>query len=162
MLHGISCIDWRPEADLETEWRKLLKACGANGGEGSSPWISPEASQTASPNSASSAPAALPSSVAIHDDGSSEQRPTPQRPRTLELFHPGPVLSVSWCGDRQRVMSGGSDGTVRLWDVKTRRGVAVLEGHKGGVWSVSWSSDGEHVVSGGDDGTVRIWMQKPA
>jgi WD40 repeat protein len=160
MLHGISCIDWRPEADLETEWRKLLKACGANGGEGSSPWISPEASQTASPNSASSAPAALPSSVAIHDDGSSEQRPTPQRPRTLELFHPGPVLSVSWCGDRQRVMSGGSDGTVRLWDMKTSSGLGVLKGHKGGVWGVSWSSDGEHVLSGGDDGTVRIWNTK--
>ena len=58
----------------------------------------------------------------------------------------------------ERIVSGGADGTVRLWD--TSSGVTVdkpLKGHEGDVMSVAFSPDGERIVSGGADGTVRLW-----
>jgi GTPase SAR1 family protein len=67
------------------------------------------------------------------------------------------VNSVSWSGDGQRVVSGGAEGTVRLWEAQSGQPLAVLEGHKERVWSVGWCGDGQRVVSGGGDGTVRLW-----
>jgi GTPase SAR1 family protein len=67
------------------------------------------------------------------------------------------VWSVAWSPDGARLLSGGVDGTVRLWEAASGREQAVLEGHKGRVWSVGWSPDGARLLSGGDDGTVRLW-----
>jgi hypothetical protein len=55
------------------------------------------------------------------------------------------------------VVSGSADGTVRLWEAASGRGLRTLAGHTGSVWSVGFSPDGSMVVSGADDGTVRLW-----
>jgi hypothetical protein len=57
----------------------------------------------------------------------------------------------------KRLVSGGTDGTVRLWDVEMGNLLQTLKGHKGEVLSVSFSPDGERIASGGTDGTVRLW-----
>ncbi|MEH2254524.1 nSTAND1 domain-containing NTPase, partial [Nostoc sp.] len=67
------------------------------------------------------------------------------------------VRSVAISGDGQTIVSGGRDGTVRLWN---RQGLPLAEplrGHENDVSSVAISSDGQTIVSGGSDGTVRLW-----
>ncbi len=52
---------------------------------------------------------------------------------------------------------GGSDGTVRLWDVRDGHEIVTLRGHIGGVTALSFRRDGSQLASTGFDGAVRIW-----
>src|SRR5207245_1582652 len=71
--------------------------------------------------------------------------------------HTGGVWGVALSADGQLAVSGGEDGTVRLWDAGTGGSLATLLGHVGGVWGVALSGDGQLAVSAGGDGTVRLW-----
>ena len=57
-----------------------------------------------------------------------------------------------------RVASAGSDRTVRVWQVRGRRDVAVLHGHSGNVTAVAFTPDGRRLASCGQDRTVRVWQ----
>uniref|UniRef100_UPI0039C5DA34 NACHT and WD repeat domain-containing protein n=1 Tax=Scytonema sp. PCC 10023 TaxID=1680591 RepID=UPI0039C5DA34 len=70
--------------------------------------------------------------------------------------HQGTVNSVAISTDNQRIVSGGRDGTVRLWDTQGKQ-VATFRGHQGSVNSVAISTNSQRIVSGGRDGTVRLW-----
>ena len=65
--------------------------------------------------------------------------------------------SVALSADGHFAISGGDDGTVRLWDLATGVCQSALTGHTHGVSSVAWSADGRIAVSGGYDETVRVW-----
>ncbi|OKH43240.1 hypothetical protein NIES2101_31115 [Calothrix sp. HK-06] len=71
--------------------------------------------------------------------------------------HQGYVLSVAISTDGQTIVSGGQDGTVRMWNRDGQPLGQPFKGHQGNVTSVAISTDGQSIVSGGDDGTVRLW-----
>jgi WD40 repeat protein len=66
------------------------------------------------------------------------------------------VVGVAWSPDGTRLLSGGGDGSVRVWDAVSGEPVHQLTGHSGVVWGVAWSPDGTRLLSGGD-GSVRVW-----
>jgi WD40 repeat protein/serine/threonine protein kinase len=67
------------------------------------------------------------------------------------------LWSVTWSPDGRRLATGGSEGTVKIWDAVTGRALAILSGHTGAVRSVAWSPDGRRLASAGQDATVKIW-----
>ena len=62
------------------------------------------------------------------------------------------MTSVTVLGDR--VVSGGWDNMVRIWDLETGE-AQTLEGHTEAVTSVAVL--GNRIVSGSLDDTVRVW-----
>ncbi|KAF9130373.1 hypothetical protein BGX30_013551 [Mortierella sp. GBA39] len=67
------------------------------------------------------------------------------------------VNSVAFSPDSQRIVSGGHDGMVRLWDCRDGEELIAMEGHTSYVWSVAFSLCGKQIASGSSDETVRLW-----
>lgn len=71
--------------------------------------------------------------------------------------HDGAVTSVDYSPDGLWGVSGGTDGTIRIWDLQKGTPHLTLKGHGGSVNSVAFSADGKHILSGSDDATARLW-----
>ena len=71
--------------------------------------------------------------------------------------HEGLVSSVAFSPDGSRIVTGGGDGNLRLWNAETGAELRVMRGHDDLVRSVAFSPDGTRIASGGDDGTLRLW-----
>jgi serine/threonine-protein kinase len=71
--------------------------------------------------------------------------------------HLGAVQSVSFSPDGKLLASGGTDKTVKIWDVATGKIIRSMRGHAKGVTTVFFSPDGKYVMSGSKDKTVKVW-----
>jgi len=68
------------------------------------------------------------------------------------------VRDAAFSSDGRRIVSGGQDKTVRIWDANTALELLPpMLGHEDAVLSVAFSPDDQRIVSAGADGTVRIW-----
>jgi WD40 repeat protein/serine/threonine protein kinase len=71
--------------------------------------------------------------------------------------HAGPIVSIAFSPECQRLSSGSCDGTIKIWDVATAENIRTLYGHQGTVSYVAFTPNGDQVVSGGRDGTIKVW-----
>jgi tRNA A-37 threonylcarbamoyl transferase component Bud32 len=71
--------------------------------------------------------------------------------------HEKAVMCVAFHRDGNRVVSGGADGSVRIWDVTGRRALHVFEGTGAVIRCVAVSPDGHWLAAGDEDGGLRLW-----
>jgi WD40 repeat protein len=89
-----------------------------------------------------------------------------RRIRHTLLGHTGFVLSVAWSPDSSRLVTGGSDGTAMVWEIRETgvRELWSLPAQETTSWivGVAFSPDGTRVMAG-DDGAsaVKIWDLGP-
>ena len=67
------------------------------------------------------------------------------------------MLGLAFAPDGKTLASAESDGTIRLWNVRTRKVALELRGHEGIVSKVGFSPDSKLLASCGADGTLRLW-----
>jgi WD40 repeat protein/transcriptional regulator with XRE-family HTH domain len=83
---------------------------------------------------------------------------SPYRIRTLS-GHAIWVSKVAF-GPHGLLASISYGGKVKLWDARTGRGIATLQGYSRVICAVSFSPDGTLLVQGDDQGMIRAWDVK--
>ncbi|NCR51862.1 MAG: protein kinase [Microcystis aeruginosa L211-07] len=71
--------------------------------------------------------------------------------------HSNWVYSVGYSPDGRYLASGGSDNTIKIWEVATGKQLRTLTGHSDFFRSVVYSPDGRYLASGSFDKTIKIW-----
>lgn len=75
---------------------------------------------------------------------------SPSSPIRQLAGHVGSVWAVAFSPDGRRLVTGGGDGTVRIWDVATGAAQRTLS-HDGPIWAVAFSPDGLRIAAAGND-----------
>ncbi len=71
--------------------------------------------------------------------------------------HKRPVWGVGFTPDGRTVLTGASDGTVRLWDAETGAPRRAFDFGIGKVYAAAFAPDGLTAVAGGESGQVVVW-----
>ncbi len=73
--------------------------------------------------------------------------------------HTRTVIELAWSPNGNYIVSGGIDGTVRIWSVTGKGNTYIYHGHgSNSVFTVSWSHDGKYIASGAADTSVQVWQ----
>jgi len=79
----------------------------------------------------------------------------------LEDVEDGRGVALSLSPDGRTLAAGSSRGTVKLWDLGTRKHLATLAGHDGEVSQALFTPDGSRLVTVAADGQVITWEAAP-
>ena len=71
--------------------------------------------------------------------------------------HTESVSSLVFSPDGKKLVSGGTDSTVKIWDLETENEPLTMTRHTDGVMQVAFSSDGKIIFSASLDGTIKLW-----
>ncbi len=73
----------------------------------------------------------------------------------------GEVNCVAFSPDGGRLVSGGEDRTIRIWDPVAGSELLTLAPHNAPVSAVAFGPNGQRIASGATDGELRIWSSIP-
>src|ERR1035441_4704941 len=67
------------------------------------------------------------------------------------------MLAVAFSADGKWLATGGTDSTIRVWNLEAKAGPLELKGHTGCISALAFSPDGTLLASSSADKTARIW-----
>src|SRR5207248_1799747 len=74
--------------------------------------------------------------------------------------HEASVACLAYSPDGQRLVTGGRDKALKLWDEATGQEILPLDGQTSIPWSVAFSPDGMRIAST-DHLIIRVWDTAP-
>jgi serine/threonine protein kinase len=86
-----------------------------------------------------------------------QQSVGPTFPSTVLPGNSGTVWAVDFDATGEKVVTAVEDGSVRLWDVKSKKMLRSFDAHRGIVWMIQYHPTKSIVATSGDDGMVKIW-----
>lgn len=82
----------------------------------------------------------------------------PAWPEPFLLDHQGEAIwGFDLSPDERRAATLSSAGTLRLWDLATRREIWRRDAHQGEASALLFTHGGRRLVSSGNDGALRVW-----
>ena len=67
------------------------------------------------------------------------------------------IRALAFFPDGKSLVTGGDDGTVKIWGLATRQVRATLRVSESSVWSLAVSRDGRALAGGDKEGRVTVW-----
>ncbi|KAJ1813279.1 U3 small nucleolar RNA-associated protein, partial [Coemansia sp. RSA 2598] len=71
--------------------------------------------------------------------------------------HTNSVLRSEFLTKGTQLMTTGSDGLIKLWNIKDAECVLTLDKHENKIWTLAKQRSEELVATGGADSVIRIW-----
>ncbi len=71
------------------------------------------------------------------------------------------VHDVAFSHDGTRIASGGSDGSLQLWDARDGTRIVTFRRHRDWIGALQFAPDDRALYTGSADGDVRIWDTTP-
>lgn len=66
------------------------------------------------------------------------------------------LRAVAYLSDR-KLLGGGDDGNLTVWDTESGDRTATLSRHHGRIWSIAVDRQNARIASASDDCTIRLW-----
>lgn len=70
------------------------------------------------------------------------------------------ISALCFMPESDILVTGGSDGKTRVWDINTCAEVATLGSHSDTVTSVAFDSNGKRLLTGSNDETIKLWYTR--
>lgn len=83
------------------------------------------------------------------------------RTHVNSFAHKYPVLSVSFNDTAEKLLTGGIDNQIRLWDIRKNDVEYGLAGHTDSITGLALSHEGSYLLSNSMDQMLRVWDIRP-